>query len=802
MAATAPRARRTRVARMIGPLKRLFGPQTSSGARERRDILVLLLAVAFVVVPHFEHVPWWATLLVLLMLLWRGVLTARQLTVPGRALLVPLLFGAAAGVYLEHGTLVGHQAGVTFLLLLMALKLLEMRARRDVFVVIFLCFFILLTQFMYSQGPAVALTTLMAVAALFFVLVSVNLDEADLPAARKLKMVGMVDGEGRAADDRAVPAVPAHLRAAVGHAGRRRTRRHRSVQLDVAGLDRQPDRVARNRLPCEVRRRCARLDQLYWRGPVFGSFNGRTWSPLSRRTVEPAPLTIEADRNSMVEYTSRSNRIGATGCSRSRHRPACRRSTDLNTRLTSEMELLAGDLVRERMRYSMRSYLGFRIGRNADRARAAGLADAAATYNPRTHEFAVQLQKRVTASAADRDLRLVRAAIDHLGHDGYAYTLSPPRLGRHSVDEFLFDTKRGYCEHYSSAFVVLMRSLGIPARVVTGYQGGELNPIDGFVTVRQSDAHAWAEVWLQGRGWSRVDPTAVVAPVRGRRGDGGRAHGRIRPDRDLRNRDWVRVWRFNREAVQNSWNQWVLSYSQERQRALVEMLGLAPRWESVATVLAVIVGVLVAGMARCRCARARCAIRWATRTGCCATTLERAGVRAAEHCGPRDLYERSRRALAATRMRGRRASCSPATKACDIRAAPRPSRSPTSGPCDARSAPSNQSRIRNEFHAHDAACAPGRAARRTGRARRRAQCRAPVVHLPHDVQRFIDEVVAQHGFERARVEALAGRGPLLGNRRAADAAADTVRATQLVRLSVALPRRQARAGRRGLLAHQ
>ena len=178
------------------------------------------------------------------------------------------------------------------------------------------------------------------------------------------------------------------------------------------------------------------------------------------------------------------------------------------------MELLAGDLVRERTRYAMRSYLGFRLGRDASANELQDWLTLPASYNPRTHEFASELQRRVPADSPDRDARLVRAVLDHFRSGGFEYTLSPPRLGRHSVDEFLFDTKRGYCEHYASAFVVMMRALGVPARVVTGYQGGELNPVDGFVTVRQSDAHAWSEVWLKGRGWSRVDPTAVVAPAR------------------------------------------------------------------------------------------------------------------------------------------------------------------------------------------------------------------------------------------------------------------------------------------------
>jgi hypothetical protein len=239
----------------------------------------------------------------------------------------------------------------------------------------------------------------------------------------------------------------------------------------------------------------------------------------------------------------------------------------------------------------------------------------------------------------------VRAVLDHFRSGGYEYTLSPPRLGRHSVDEFLFDTKRGYCEHYASAFVATMRALGVPARVVTGYQGGELNPVDGFVTVRQSDAHAWSEVWLKGRGWSRVDPTAVVAPVRVDPAAEAARSGELARNPVFGSADWLRLWRFNWEAVQNTWHQWVLSYSQEHQRALVEMLGLAPRWESVAAVLAVLVGLLVAVMAavsmRSRAVRDPLGDTYRHLR----EKLQRAGVEAGEHCGPRDLRERSERAL-------------------------------------------------------------------------------------------------------------------------------------------------------------
>ena len=228
---------REKLARFFAPFALLFAPQMSSAARERRDMLVLLLAVTFVVVPHFEHLVWWATSVLVLLLIWRAFLTVTQRPIPSRLLMLPLLIAASLAVYLQYRTVVGQQAGVTFLLLLMALKLLEMRARRDIFVVIFLSFFILLTQFLNGQEIHVAVMALLAVIALFFVLISVNLDETDLPAGRKFKMVGLDVAQGGSIDRCAVRFVSAHLGAAVGNAGRCRRRQHRTIEFDVAGLD-------------------------------------------------------------------------------------------------------------------------------------------------------------------------------------------------------------------------------------------------------------------------------------------------------------------------------------------------------------------------------------------------------------------------------------------------------------------------------------------------------------------------------------------------------------------------------------
>ena len=179
--------------------------------------------------------------------------------------------------------------------------------------------------------------------------------------------------------------------------------------------------------------------------------------------------------------------------------------------------------------------------------------------------------------------------------DDFTYTLQPPLLGENSIDEFLFQTRRGFCEHYAAAFVVLMRAAGIPARVVGGYQGGERNPVDGFLVIRQSDAHAWAEVWLEGKGWVRIDPTAAVSPSRV---EGGIAQAL--PDSEALpalltvRSDWARAVRHRWEAINNAWNQQVLGYNPERQRELLNQIGLAnPDWKNLTVLLASLVGLLL-----------------------------------------------------------------------------------------------------------------------------------------------------------------------------------------------------------------
>lgn len=630
---------------------RLFGPQTSSAARERRDTLVLLFAVALVVIPHFEHLAWWATAIVVLLLVWRIWLTLAQRPLPGRFIMLPLLLAAAGAVYLEHRTLAGQDAGVTFLVLLMALKLLELRARRDLFVVIFLAFFILLTQFLYGQELQVAVITILAVVALFFVLVSVNLDEVDLPATRKLRVVGLTLLKAiplAAALFVLFPRLSGPLWGMPGDASRGNTGLSNSMSPgSISRLLESNEIVFRARFESTP----PTNDRLYWRGPVFGMFNGRTWSPLVRGVNEAPAVSIEADPRSSIAYEvtlepHRRDWLFALEA------PAGMPQLDgVQARLTPDMQLLASNLILERIRYGMRSYTDFRLNPRSTPSELGDWVGLPAGYNTRTLQFAEELRSRVApgadTSSPTRNAQLMNAVLDHFRRGSYAYTLSPPALGRNSVDEFLFDTRQGFCEHYASAFVFIMRALGVPARIVTGYQGGELNPVDGFMTVRQSDAHAWSEVWLQGRGWVRVDPTGVVAPVRIDRAGGAAQQGAAALQGLGADLSLLRALRYNWEAVQNGWNQWVLSYSQERQRALVERLGLVPSLENVTRLLVVVVLLVLVWLSaltlRSRSVRDPLGAAFQLLRD----RLERAGVAASSSCGPRELYFRTKRALVA-----------------------------------------------------------------------------------------------------------------------------------------------------------
>jgi transglutaminase-like putative cysteine protease len=319
-------------------------------------------------------------------------------------------------------------------------------------------------------------------------------------------------------------------------------------------------------------------EERYWRGPVLHEFDGYTWRQLPGQSYMRSPL----------QYIGKEYRYSVTlEASSERWWFALDTVTDTpdrrRVRLTFDQQLIANNPVTRIITYNAISYTQTRsdgpaplIARRVD-----------TRLPPDRNLRSVALAQEMRAQAGS-DAEYIANVLDLFRKGGFEYSLTPPLLSLDSVDDFLFDTKLGFCGHYASAFVTMTRAAGIPSRVVTGYQGGEWNPIRQYFLVRQSNAHAWAEVWLDGQGWTRIDPTAVVAPERLRRGlldllpDSGSA-----ADRMLREIEWITSLRQQWDAANDWWNERVVRFDFRTQIDLLRWLGFdAPDWRILGYLLA------------------------------------------------------------------------------------------------------------------------------------------------------------------------------------------------------------------------
>lgn len=557
-------------------------------SRDKADTLLLLVSCSLVLLPHFGHLPGWIIPACILLLFWRGWVTFRGSRMPPRWLLLPIAALTMVGVYWTHRTLLGQEAGVSMLVLLLSLKLLEMHAKRDLFVVLFLSFFLILASFFYSQSIGTALMTIVAVIAMLTTQLSFQYTGVVPPLRKRLRLGAMI--LGLAVPLTLVlfllfPRIQGPLWNLPGDAGSGRTGLSDTMS---------PGNISKLAQSEDIAFRVKFIDPsppkstLYWRGPVLGSYDGRTWHPLQTRVNPQQPIRINR-HGAPVHYQVTLEPHGRRWLF-ALEMPEALPQLDSNMASVSpEVEILAAQPVNERVRYNAASFTNFELQPDEDPQVLAQWLELPVGFNPRTLEFAARLRRQ-----ADNKTAIVNEVLRFFREEKFRYTLEPPPLGRDVADEFLFSTRAGFCEHYSSAFVVLMRAAGIPARVVTGYQGGEINPADGFMTVRQSDAHAWAEVWLDKRGWVRVDPTAAVSPDRIENNLGSAIPRRMLGGLvtfDAGKESWVsKLYRLrnNWEAINNAWNQWVLNYTPDKQKNFLKSLGFEDvSWRTLAGLMTV-----------------------------------------------------------------------------------------------------------------------------------------------------------------------------------------------------------------------
>jgi transglutaminase-like putative cysteine protease len=538
----------------------------------------LMAVAACALLPHGSHLPGWLLAVAALLFTWR--MAQWRLGWPGAGGTVKLLviIACCAGVTLTFGRLFGREPGVALLTLMLVLKLHELRSTRDGHTVVLLGYFMLLTAFLYSQTPLMAAALAVSMTVITAALIALTGPPAR-PRALLRQSAWML---AQALPFMLVlfvlfPRVPGPLW---------------GLPLDaysgVSGLSdsMSPGSISQLSLSGEIAFR-ARFDgaapparDLYWRGPVLTEFDGRTWrqGEAARRIGSTLPHPVPGAAlgyEVTLEPHSKSWLFALETVS----------ALPPGTRATDDWQVLGSDVVRNRRRDRFESVPGARPGVEEWSAYLDAARQLPPGGNPRARELARTL--RASGSGAATVDATVDAALRLFRREAFVYTLTPPALGADGIDQFLFDTRRGFCEHYAGAFVFLMRAAGVPARVVTGYQGGERNSVDDYVVVRQSDAHAWAEVWLKGEGWRRVDPTAAILPSRIERGLADLPAGEPVPFVARVDLGWVRALRHQWEATNNAWNQWVLSYDQQKQRDLLRRLGMPdPDWRTMTVWLA------------------------------------------------------------------------------------------------------------------------------------------------------------------------------------------------------------------------
>lgn len=547
----------------------------------------LLASLVLVALPHAGHLPWWLTCGFLVLCVWRLGHDRRGWKLPGKWARVAMVGLAVIGLMASYGTITGKNAGVALLVAMSGLKLLELKSRRDVMVTVFLAYFLVVTNFLFSQQIGMVVYMLVAVLAITGTLYELNLAPGAMAGAR-------LKNNLRVSGGMLLKAVPLMLVLFVlfPRVGGPLWGLPKDALSAKTGLSNEmsPGQISSLNLSNAIAFRVEFEGTVpppglrYFRGPIFEAFDGTTWRPRNGfmlSTTSPglqtrgSPLdyaiTLEPQSSRFLPVLELPERIflGEAGAPResSFNKPNLR---DPDAFVLPDFKVISKKPIDSRIRYRARSYTEYITGELNDDAWPLNL-ELPARVGARTQALAEQWAQRYQDPAD-----IVSAALSMFNRQAFSYTLNPPLLGANPVEQFLFETKQGYCEHYSSAFTVLMRAAGVPARVVTGYQGGEFNELGNYLVVRQSDAHAWSEVWLDGSGWTRVDPTAAVAPHRIERGAASLPEIAPGPfsaaDKHLLAKSWLAM-RDAWDTLNNQWNLWVLSYGPELQTEFLSGLG-------------------------------------------------------------------------------------------------------------------------------------------------------------------------------------------------------------------------------------
>lgn len=541
----------------------------------RNGLFWVLFAFISVVALHVDHLPPWVTAIAGICILWRILEYRGVVSFPPWPLKAVLVAGCIAGLVLVYPSLLGLEPMLAMLIAGFGLKLLEMHHKRDATILVYLAFFTAAMDCIFTQEIPDFGLVLLAFVIASSALVSIN----------QTKNRGFSMGNSMIALKMLATALPLMLVLflIIPRLGalwsipvpKNQARTGIGDTLSPGGFSSlvKSDKLAfRVRFDGEIPAR----ERLYWRGLVFSVFDGREWSQADFYGPDRPILSRQGDKDIVrldepIRYTLTME-------------PTYRRwlfalstpaTTEPGIRLIRDSRLVSANRISQRRNFELRSWLDYRLEPEELHPHRAEMERFLPPgSNPETVRVAREWAAEIPGAEA-----LIQRLLQ-LFNRSFVYTLEPPLLGTHSVDEFLWATQSGFCEHFAGSFAFFMRAAGYPARVVTGYLGGEVHPTENFVTVRQYDAHAWAEVWIEGAGWQRIDPTAAVAPERIEM-----SLADLFGDEDsflaesplslLRFRDFKLVnWLvLQRDYLDYAWATWVLGYDQRQIEVLQRLLG-------------------------------------------------------------------------------------------------------------------------------------------------------------------------------------------------------------------------------------
>jgi len=547
-----------------------FGITTPATPIVNRDgILWVIAALCISMLPQLINMPAVLVPITLMPIAWRLLAEFRgwkPMSMFFRVLATALAVGVLVTTY---GGLMGRRAAVSMLALMLSLKLLETFRIRDARIVASLSLFLCSTQFLFSQGIPMIVYIIVCLLSALMALMLLQRREAfarlrEAPQTGRdlfaelgfgIRLIALALPIGLAIF-LLFPRWGSPLWGVPENALDARSGLSDSMSPgSIQSLFMDDSPAFRVNFEGEL----PRNGEMYWRGPVFWDFNGQRWQPgylirnlpaAGKPELNQAPFRYEVQ----MEPTEQRWLFALDY-------PAM---VPRGAYLTMDYQLLARRPVTQLRSYTMASDPAYLDTLQLKQTLRRAALELPAGSNPRTAQMMLGWR-----AEAKNDTEIVRRALDYFNQQEFHYTLNPPLLSQHTADEFLFDTRRGFCEHYASAFTIMMRMAGIPARVVTGYQGGWYSELGNYVLVRQSDAHAWSEVWLDVTGWTRIDPTAAVAPGRIEQG----ALDSLAQRRHMLDYEWLRNARNTFDLLQRGWNNWAIDFGSETQSRLFTVFG-------------------------------------------------------------------------------------------------------------------------------------------------------------------------------------------------------------------------------------